>query len=131
MRIADELLDRMIEAACAKAKQLGVAVSVAVVDDGGHLLRFSRMAGSPLTSVSVSQDKAYTAAASGIATHTIFEAIKDDPMLMRGIPEYPRIIVMGGGIPIHVGDTLAGGIGVSGGTVAQDMEIAAAGISAL
>lgn len=131
MRMGDEFLDFMVDAARKKATHLGIAVSIAIVDEGGNLLRFVRMKGSPLTSVGVSQDKAYTAAASGLATHTIFEIIKDDPMLLRGIPEYPRIIILGGGYPFHAGDAVSGGLGVSGGTVSQDMEVALAGISVL
>ena len=52
---------RMVEAAIARAKELGVKQNVAVVDDGGNLKAFARMDGAPLLGIEGSQRKAYTA----------------------------------------------------------------------
>jgi uncharacterized protein GlcG (DUF336 family) len=89
------------------------------------------MDGAPLLSVEIAKDKAYTAVAFGIPTHEWFKFIKDDPPLLHGIVNKPRLVVFGGGFPLRVGDGLIGGIGVSGGHYTQDMQVAEAGVSAL
>ncbi|WP_203362870.1 heme-binding protein [Bacillus sp. REN10] len=118
--ISRNLATRMIEAAVDKAKELGISVNVAVVDNGGHLIAFTRMDHAPLLSVDIAQNKAYTAAAFGLPTHEWYELIKDEPSLKTGIVHTDRLTVFGGGYPIRCGDALAGGIGVSGGTLAED-----------
>lgn len=111
----------MIQKAVERAKEIGVCVNVAVVDSGGHLLSFIRMDGAPLLSVEIAQNKAYTAAAFGIPTHEWYEVIKEEPSLKVGIVHTERLTVFGGGYPVFDGACLAGGIGVSGGTLEQDM----------
>ncbi|MDP4156286.1 MAG: heme-binding protein, partial [Bacillota bacterium] len=66
--ITREVVMKMLDAACAKAEQLGVAVNISVVDEGANLKGFVRMDGAPLLSSGISQNKAYTAAAFGIPT---------------------------------------------------------------
>ncbi|WP_100401820.1 GlcG/HbpS family heme-binding protein [Bacillus sp. FJAT-42315] len=118
--ISRSLATRMLEAAVDKAEELGVAVNVAVVDNGGHLIAFTKMDHAPLLSAEIAQNKAYTAAAFGLPTHEWYELIKDEPSLKTGIVHTNRLTVFGGGYPIRCGDALAGGIGVSGGTLAED-----------
>jgi uncharacterized protein GlcG (DUF336 family) len=122
---------QMIRAAEAKAAQIGVPMVIAVTDESGVLKAFSRMDGAPLLSVDLAKDKAYTAAAYGIATHAWHDFIKSDPPLLHGIVKTPRLIVFGGGYPIEVEGAVVGAIGVSGGHYEQDMEVAKAGLSAL
>lgn len=118
--ISRSLATRMLEAAVDKAEELGVAVNVAVVDNGGHLIAFTKMDHAPLLSAEIAQNKAYTAAAFGLPTHEWYELIKDEPSLKTGIVHTNRLTVFGGGYPVRCGDALAGGIGVSGGTLAED-----------
>ena len=122
---------RVVEGAAARAASMGLPVSIAVCDESGVLKEFSRMDGAPLLSVELAKDKAYTAAAFGIATHEWFEFIKNDPPLLHGITKVPRLIVFGGGNPLKIGDLVVGAIGISGGHYAQDMQIATAGCEAL
>jgi uncharacterized protein GlcG (DUF336 family) len=130
--VSAELAKAMIAAAEQKAAQLGHAFAIAIVDDGGVLKAFSRMDGAPLLAVQVAQDKAYTAVGFGLSTDGWHDFVKDDPPLAMGAaPGIDRLIVFGGGYPITVGDTVVGGIGVSGGHYSQDMEVAQAGLSAL
>jgi uncharacterized protein GlcG (DUF336 family) len=129
--ISSEAARRAIEAAEAKAREMGVAMVIAVVDESGVLKAFSRMDGAPLLSVDIAKDKAYTAVAFGIPTHEWFNFIKDDPPLLHGITKTPRLIVFGGGYPLKVGNDLIGGIGVSGGHYTHDMQVAEAGVAAL
>jgi uncharacterized protein GlcG (DUF336 family) len=128
--VTAELAKSMIEAAEAKANELGMPFVIAVVDDSGVLKAFSRMDGAALLSVQIAQDKAYTAAGFGMATDAWHDFVREDPPLAMGAaPGIDRLIVFGGGYPVKVGDATAGAIGVSGGHYTQDMEVAQAGLS--
>ena len=59
--ISYELAQKMVDAAVAKATELGVSENVAILDDGGNLKAFSRMDGAPILSIEIAQNKAYTA----------------------------------------------------------------------
>ena len=129
--ISLEAAQKAIEGASAKAREMGAPMVIAVVDESGVLKAFTRMDGAPLLSVDIAKDKAYTAVAFGIPTHEWFNFIKDDPPLLHGITQTPRLIVFGGGYPIAADGTVIGGIGVSGGHYSQDMQVAEAGLAAL
>ncbi len=130
--ISTDAARRLIEAAEAKAAELGKPFVTAVVDDGGVLKAFSRMDGAPLLSVQVAQDKAYTAAGFGLPTHGWHDFIKDDAPLADGAPTgIDRLVVFGGGYPLTVGEQLVGGVGVSGGHYSEDMAVAEAALAAL
>jgi len=128
--IAHETAQQMIAAAVAKAQELGVPQVVAVLDESGLLKAFCRMDGAALVSIEVAQNKAYTALF-GMPSQDFYNFIKDDPALLAGVPHIPRIALFGGGLPIRVGDKVVGGIGVSGGTVEQDVACAQAGLEVL
>jgi uncharacterized protein GlcG (DUF336 family) len=128
--ITAEMAQKMVEAAVAKAKELVIPQVVAVLDESGLLKAFCRMDGAPLISIEVAQNKAYTALF-GMPSHELYNLIKDDPALVAGVPSIPRIAMFGGGLPIRVGNAVVGGIGVSGGTVEQDIACAQAGLDAI
>ncbi len=128
--VSAELAAKLIEAAVAKAKSLGVPQVVAILDESGLLKAFCRMDGAPLISIEVSQNKAYTALL-GAPSQDFFNRIKDNPALLAGVPHIPRIAVFGGGLPIKIDGVVVGGIGVSGGSVDQDIECAQAGLDAI
>ncbi|MFX3624303.1 MAG: heme-binding protein [Ectobacillus sp.] len=121
----------MIAAAEEKAKELQIAVNIAVVDDGGHLLAFSRMDRAPLLSMDIAKNKAYTAAAFGIPTHEWYGVIKGHPALLAGIIHTDRLVIFGGGYPIRSNGMIAGGIGVSGGSEEQDQMCCVAALAAI
>ena len=120
-----------IEAAAAKAREMGLTMCIAVTDDTGDLKAFHRMDGAPKLSISISQDKAYTSAAYGFPTHGWYDFIKNDPALLHGIVHTPRLVVFGGGYPIKEKGEMIGAIGLSGGHYTQDMECAKAGLAAI
>lgn len=123
---------QMIEAAEAKATEIGVPMVVAVCDTAGVLKAYSRMDGAALLSVQVAQDKAYSAVGFGMPTHAWYDFIKDDGPLAIGAPTgVDRLVVFGGGYPITVDGAIVGAIGTSGGHYSQDMQVAEAGIAAL
>lgn len=129
--ITREIVMKMLDAACTKAEQLGVAVNVTVVDEGANLKGFVRMDGAPLLSSGISQNKAYTAAAFGIPTSEWYPLIEKEPALLHGIVHTDRLTVFEGGIPLYINEQLAGGVGVSGGSAEQDGMIAAAAVEVL
>lgn len=119
---------RVLEGSLAHARSIDVRVCIAVADRSGALLAFARMDGAPVMSATLSQDKAYTVAAFvGMPTHQWYDLIKDDPPVLHGIVKTDRLIVFGGGVPIHSGGAFAGSVGVSGGSAEQDRIIAEAG----
>ncbi|MGO0059912.1 GlcG/HbpS family heme-binding protein [Brevibacillus fluminis] len=118
--ISGECAKQLIAAAGEKAKELQIAVNIAVADDGGNLIGFLRMDNAPLLSIEIAQNKAYTAAAFGFPTHEWYPMIEKHPALKVGIVHTPRLVVFGGGYPIFSEGKLAGGIGVSGGSEEQD-----------
>lgn len=123
--------DRLIEAAAAKAGEIGVPMVIAIVDEAGVLKAFRRMDGAAQLSVEIAINKAFTAISFGMPTHAWFDFIKNDPPLLHGIVHTPRLVVFGGGYPIQLDGQTIGGIGVSGGHYHQDMQVAEAGLAAL
>ena len=128
--ISSELAQRMVDAALVKAKAIGVPENVAVVDDGGNLKAFARMDGAPILSIEISQHKAYTALF-GFATQDFFKFIQTDPSLLAGIPQLARVAAYGGGLPIEIDGAIVGAIGVSGGSVQNDIDCAEAGLAVI
>ncbi len=129
--IACEAAAAAVQAAVAHAQALGIRINVAVTDPAGLLMAFLRMPGAPLHSIDIAIDKAYTAASFGVPTAQWLELMGDEEALRIGLPHRPRLVVFGGGLPIHEAGVLIGGIGVSGGSAAQDEDCARAGLSAM
>jgi uncharacterized protein GlcG (DUF336 family) len=121
---------KMIEAAQKKAGELGLAASVAVVDDGGNLKAFARMDGALLGSANAARRKAYTAAVSGMSTAKWFDMVTGNTALgmilgtgMEGVLFLP------GGEPVLIDGVLSGAVGVSGGQADQDAQIVDAALA--
>jgi len=130
--ITIEAAQRMIAAAEAKAREMGMAMCISICDGDGTLKAFSRMDGAALLSVQIAHDKAYTAISfGGLATHEWYEFVKNDPPLLHGIIKTDRLVVFGGGYPIKTENGIIGGIGVSGGHWTDDMQVAQAGLEGL
>jgi uncharacterized protein GlcG (DUF336 family) len=130
--ITFEAAQRLIDAATAKASEMGIPMCIAICDEDGILKAFRRMDGAALLSVQIAQDKAYTAISfGGLATHEWHDFIKNDQPLLDGIIKTDRLIVFGGGYPIKTAEGIIGGIGVSGGHYTDDMQVAQAGLAAL
>ena len=123
----------IVEAAEAKARQIGVPQCIAVVDEGGHLLAFSRMDGGKISSVQVALTKAVSAATRRTPTGPMPSAQDASLLLSIGLPLATggSITPIRGGLPIVVDGQVVGGIGVSSGTEEQDVECAEAGLAAL
>ena len=122
--ISSELAQKMVNAAVAKARELGGAENVAILDDGGNLKAFSRMDGAPVPTIEMAQNKAYTALL-GVSTQDFFNFIQGDPSLLAGIPTLARMAAWGGGFPVKMNGEVVGAIAVSGApTVQNDVDCA-------
>ena len=128
--ISTEGAGQALEAAIAKANELGVPMVIAIVDESARLKAFLRMDGSLLASIDVAQHKANTAVSFGLATDQWYSVIENDPPL-RGVAAIPNFMTLGGGVPIVSDGAIIGAIGVSGGSYQQDTEVAQASAAAL
>ena len=104
------------------AAELGVPMSFAVMDPGGHLLAFARMDGAPWVSASVAQGKAWTAAAYGTPSAAQKEKMAPMPNFATAITAMTHGLFtpQTGAVPVYRDGTLLGAIGASGGTGEQD-----------
>lgn len=127
LSIADARI--LIEGAREKANEIGVPMCISIVDESGNPIAFERMDGGKVTSAIIAGDKAFTAGAARKATHE-YNAACQPGNLAFGIHTAigGRLCIVGGGLPVWVGDDCVGGIGLSSGTPQQDMECAQAGI---
>lgn len=122
---------RVVDAAVKYAEEIECPVSVAVLDAGRELVAFARIDGAPLLSAEVCQSKAYTARSLDVATADLAALTQPGAPLYGLETAHPRrLAAFGGGRPIELDGAVAGAIGVAGGTVEQDDEIARAGIAA-
>ena len=108
-----------------KAKEIGVPMVCTVVDAGGNILLLNRMNNALIVSVEVSMNKAYTAIALKLPTHILADACAPGGSLY-GLQNYNngRVVIFGGGYPLVVDGKIVGGLGVSGGSVEEDMTCA-------
>jgi uncharacterized protein GlcG (DUF336 family) len=117
----------MLNAAIAKAEQIGQPQCIVIVDASGVLLGEIRMTGAKFLSRKSALSKAVTAASIGGPTTNIPETVRVNIGLatdgaMTGLP---------GGLPIWIDGDLVGGIGVGSGSGAQDIEVAQAALAAI
>ena len=122
---------RMIAGACAKAQEIGVPMCIAVTDESGNLIAFERMDGAKITSINLAIDKSFTATGIKKGTHILGE-VNQPGQPAHGIASTlgGRMVVVAGGLPVLSDGEVVGGIGVSSGSPAQDLEVAQAGADA-
>jgi uncharacterized protein GlcG (DUF336 family) len=122
---------KVVEAAKGKAEEIGVPMNIAVVDAGNNLTAFARMDGAWLGSIDIAQNKAYTARAFDMSTKDLAPLCQpNQPLYGIEASNDGNLIVFAGGIPLTDGEVVVGAIGVSGGSVEQDHEVAEAGAGA-
>jgi len=120
---------RKISAAAeAEARKNSWNVSIAILDDGGHLLHLVRMDGATPANARIATEKGRTAAESRRSSGQWEERIKAGRTSMLGMP---GITPIQGGLPIMVEGVCVGAVGVSGVQSHEDEQICQAGIDAL
>lgn len=117
----DEAMD-LCSAARAAADDIGVPMSFAVMDPGGHLVVLTRMDGAPWVSADVAQGKAWTSAAYGAPSAAQKEKMTPMPIFATALTAmtHGRFTPQTGAVPVYRDGTLVGAIGASGGTGDQD-----------
>lgn len=120
-----------VAAAVAHGRAAGKAVVAAVVDASGDLVALLRGDGAFKASITIAQDKAYTAAVFGASSHALGADLSGNPALHQGIALRPGVVLFAGGLPLLENGVVIGGIGVSGGSEEDDLACAGAGLSAL
>ena len=134
-RLTTKGAKKMVQAGVAKADELGIAATVAIVDAGGHMLVLERMDGGRFHTVHSSTVKAVTAASNKRPTTTEgaqgqhLDTLHAIGLSLAAGPA--RWTAMEGGFPIIVEGECVGGIGVSGGDWEQDQAIAKAAMEAV
>jgi len=132
MRLPYVVSEILTAAAEAEAAKIGVPMAIAIVDEEGGLQFFKRIDGTLPVSTELAISKAYTAAAVRMPTHALGElAQPGGPLYGIQHTHNGKIVLFGGGYPLCVGDKVVGGIGISGGTVEQDMQVAAPALQML
>jgi uncharacterized protein GlcG (DUF336 family) len=121
----------IINAAREKAKEIGIPMSIAVLDSHGDLVTFQRMDGSSLRSGFVSQGKAVASVHFGMPSGELSERADTPIGRSLSLALGGRFILHQGALPIMNGQEVRGAVGVSGGSSQQDEEAAQAGLNAL
>ena len=124
MILTDELCDKLCAAALEKSRELGLAISFAVCDEHGLPRVYRRYGDALVLSITLVPGKAYTAAVTQCKTKDVAACAAEGGSLMAIQTNDPRITLVAGGYPLFVNGTIAGGIGVGGGTEEQDCAIA-------
>jgi uncharacterized protein GlcG (DUF336 family) len=116
-------------AAEAEAQHNGWAVTIAIVDDGGHLLWLQRLDGAPAISAHIAPAKAHTAALGRRESKVYEDVINQGRVSFLSAPAVQGLLE--GGVPILQDGQCIGAVGVSGVKSSEDAQIARAGIAAL
>lgn len=119
---------QIILVAQAEALRNQLHVTIAVVDDGGHLLHLSRMDGAHVGTVEVAIAKARTSAFFRKPTLAFADGLSGGA---SGILSLPNMLPLPGGVPLSFEDSIVGAIGVSGATSDMDAKVARAGADLL
>lgn len=121
--MSGKICEKLCEAAFAEGKKIGVPVCFAVADAHGTLLYFNREKGALMVSVGIAQKKAYTSAVMKKATGELAaQSLPGGPIYGINIAD-PNLVIFGGGFPLYEKGEIVGAIGVSGGTVEEDVVI--------
>ena len=120
---------RVAQAAEAEALKNNWAVTIAVTDDGGHLLWLQRLDGAPPVSAHIAPGKARTAALGRRESRVYEEIINQGRTSFLSAPTIDSMLE--GGVPIMADGHCIGAVGVSGVKSIEDAQIAKAGIAAL
>lgn len=118
---------RMMEAACARAIADKLAVTIAIVDDGGFLLSLNRLDGASRISSEVATGKARTAALMRRPSALIEKMVEEHPPYVR----IPHLLPMAGGLPLVIAGECVGAVGVTGAALEQDLAVANVAVEAL
>lgn len=122
-------VNSILDAAQKEAEANSWAVTIAVADDGGHLLGLRRLDGCPAMATYIATEKARSAALGRRETQAFEEMINGGRTAFLSAPALQGMLT--GGVPVMVNGQVAGTVGISGVKPDQDAQVAKAGISAI
>ena len=129
-RLSIEEAQILIDGAAQKAREIKVPMCIAVTDESGHLIKFDRMDGGKVSSISIAIDKAFTGAVARRGTHIYNQlCVPGQPTFGIHVTNGGHFSVIGGGLPVFVNGEIVAGIGVSSGSAEQDQVCAEAGLA--
>ena len=121
----------LLDAGLAEADAIGQPMNVAVVDAGGHLLAFARQDGAIRASIDIAQRKAVTSILMEASTVDLMPLVQPGAELYGLEQTAGGMVVFGGGVPVRRDGELIGAVGVSAGSVEQDVRVAEAAVAAI
>jgi uncharacterized protein GlcG (DUF336 family) len=128
--LTEEVCEALAQAAKKKSREMGVGVTFAVCDESGNLRLLQRFADAILPSIKIAGKKAYTAAVLRQSTAEFGRIAQAGESAFGINVTDDNLVIFGGGFPLTVNGKTAGGIGVSGGSVAEDEAVAHAVLEA-
>ena len=130
-RISLELALALLERVREEARSRDLALAVAVVDDGGHVVASERMDGAALGAMQLAVGKAFTSVLWGTPTGEFTQSTQPGGDDWGWNTTDPRIVVYAGGLPLFVRGELVGGVGASGGAATDDAACVQAAVRSL
>jgi len=133
MHITLDTARDMIRAGMGEAQRLGNACSIVIVDENGWLVAAERMEDALIPTLDIARDKAWTAFAFKMPSSEIgrFGNPSAANAGFNTANWNDRLTTIGGGLPIKVGNSVIGGVGVSGGTEKEDVAVCQTAIKAI
>lgn len=130
--LSTEATERLVAAAAAKARELGIRVHIAVMDSSALLVGWLSFEGAPRLAAKTARDKAFTAVNTGMSTLAWRQYVESiPPSEQRIIDKIDGYLAADGGYPVLENGLLLGAIGVSGADQQRDAAVAKAAIAAL
>lgn len=125
--------EKIAKAGLARAKEMGIKVSVAVLDDSGNFVYMARMDGAPFFSPNIAAGKAFTSSAWRTSSGDIEKKAQSAAYFYDSVATMSggRAIIRQGALPIVIDGNVVGAAGASGGTSTEDEEVIRAGLAAL
>ena len=124
-----DLAKELADAAEDRANEIDNPMVIAITNEEGTLIVNRRMNRGWLGSVDIARNKAYTAACYEMSTEELGEAAQPgEPLYGIQNTNDDRMVIFGGGYPLHSEGELVGAVGVSGGAVEQDMDVATSAV---
>ncbi|MCQ6268826.1 heme-binding protein [Fictibacillus sp. WQ 8-8] len=127
-----ELAKKLIHSGEKEANKIGVPMVISIVDEGGNFIACHRMDDALLVSVELAQNKAWTSVAMKMSTANLAQVAANGKDLYGiNTTNNGRVVVFGGGLPLYKNGQIIGAVGVSGGSVEEDVRVAQVAVDAL
>ncbi|MDR2210612.1 MAG: heme-binding protein [Spirochaetaceae bacterium] len=124
--LTEEICEELARTAKQKSRALGVGITFSVSDENGNLRLLQRFGDAILPSLEISPKKAYTAAVLRQSTAEFGRIAQVGESAFGINVTNDKLVIFGGGFPLQIKGKTLGGIGISGGSVAEDEEVAQA-----